>query len=398
MRKRRYHILARAGLAIAVAVGLVLAAIGPQPAEAKPLFSTLTTNANFDTTLHNLSGETGYNFGAYAYIFAGQYTPNGEVNRAIVAFDLSSIPAGATINSASISLYLEQNYAGVTRDMRAYRILRDAGEGTQSGSGCTGTGATWVAAKCGTVNWGTAGAANTSTDREATDVGSMSVTSAQTTGQYYTLTLSTSAVAGMISGGGFTNRGFLLQMDTESNDLHYWSSREGSHAPYMTVDYTVPPTATPTNTATPTSTLTPTPTRTPTPTLSPTPGPTSTPTPTSTNEPIGFQPSAPDAGNNGGLSHNFWYWILNAITDFLITFFLPFLPRHVDWGIAEMIAKSAGPILLIFYLGVGSFVHLATLFRIILLLLMMEGVKGILAYRKIVARIIKYATLVGLLG
>jgi hypothetical protein len=113
---------------------------------------------------------------------------------------------------------------------------------------------------------------------------------------------------------------------------------------------------------------------------------------------LGFIPAGADVGTGGGLSHNFWYWILQAISGFLITFFLPFLPRHVDLGIAQVIARSAGPILLIFYLGVGSFIHLATLFRIILLILMMEGVKGILAFRKIVAKIIKYATLVGLLG
>lgn len=98
------------------------------------------------------------------------------------------------------------------------------------------------------------------------------------------------------------------------------------------------------------------------------------------------------------IAHNFWYWILQAITDFLFTYFLPFLPRHVNWGIPQVIAHYAGPILLMFYLGVGSFIHLATLFRIIQLMIMLELVKAIFAVRKIIARLIKYATLVGLLG
>jgi len=154
------------------------------------------------------------------------------------------------------------------------------------------------------------------------------------------------------------------------------------------------PTDTPTSTPSPTDTASPTSTDTPTPTYTPTP----TPTPTSTNEPIGFLSAGSDLGTGGGLTHNFWFWILDAIKEFLINFFLPFLPLHVDWGIAQVIARSAGPILLIFYLGVGSFIHLATLFRIILLMLMIEGVKALLAYRKIVAKLIRYATLIGLLG
>jgi len=98
------------------------------------------------------------------------------------------------------------------------------------------------------------------------------------------------------------------------------------------------------------------------------------------------------------VTQNFWFWILAAITDFLFTFFLPFVPRHVNWGIAQVIAHYAGPILLIFYLGVGSFIHLATLLRIIMLILMIEGVKALFSARKIVAKLIKYATLIGLLG
>ncbi len=97
-------------------------------------------------------------------------------------------------------------------------------------------------------------------------------------------------------------------------------------------------------------------------------------------------------------AHNLWYWIINSGEDFLLTFFLPFLPRHVDWGLAQTIQDSAGPVLLVIFVGVGSFVHLATLVRIILLMALMEGVQLIFAARKILARIIRYATLIGLLA
>lgn len=97
-------------------------------------------------------------------------------------------------------------------------------------------------------------------------------------------------------------------------------------------------------------------------------------------------------------AHNLWYWIINSASDFLLTFFLPFLPRHVDWGLAQTIQDNAAPVLLVVFVGVGAFVHLATLVRIIFLMALMEGVQLIFAARKILARIIRYATLIGLLA
>jgi len=96
------------------------------------------------------------------------------------------------------------------------------------------------------------------------------------------------------------------------------------------------------------------------------------------------------------MTHNFWFFLLDAIAMFLINFFLPFLPVHVDWGIAQVIAHYAGPVLLVFYIGVGSMIHLATLYRIITLMIEIEFVKGLLAFRKIIARIIKLVALLGL--
>ena len=97
-------------------------------------------------------------------------------------------------------------------------------------------------------------------------------------------------------------------------------------------------------------------------------------------------------------THNFWYWILQAVIDFLFTYFLPFIPRHVNWGLVDVIARYAGPVLLVFYLSVGSFIHLATLFRIVQLLIVMETIKGIFAVRALIAKFLKWATIIGALA
>ena len=131
--------------------------------------------------------------------------------------------------------------------------------------------------------------------------------------------------------------------------------------------------------------------------------PTATPTVSATAPPA-TSPAAtsvPPAGGGtyGGMyTHNFWYWVLQSINDFLFTYFLPFIPRHVNWGLVDVVARYAGPILLIFYLSVGSFVHLATLFRIVQLLIVMETIKGIFAVRALIAKFVKWATIIGALS
>lgn len=98
------------------------------------------------------------------------------------------------------------------------------------------------------------------------------------------------------------------------------------------------------------------------------------------------------------MSHNFWYWLINSVGSFLFNFFLPFVPQHVDWGIAHVIGQYAHAVLAVFFVGVGAIIHLGTLLRIVMLMLMIEGVKALIAIRKIIARLIKLAATFGLLG
>ena len=167
------------------------------------------------------------NYSANAYIQVGDYNGGAFIDRALLHFDLSSIPAGVAINSAVLRLYDEaHNYSSNTRTMRVYRMIR-AWVASQS---------TWNIAQT-SVNWGTAGASNTTTDREATDIGSISMPSTEVAG-YVGITLSTSAIAGMISGGGFTNNGFLLKMDTESDDMHEFSDETVTNQkPTLVISY-----------------------------------------------------------------------------------------------------------------------------------------------------------------
>lgn len=175
------------------------------------------------------------NTGGATILVVGETDGGAAVFRSPLQFDLSSIPAGSTINSATLTLTLEaaaSTYAANNRAMKVYRLLRNWVEAQ----------VTWNVYSSGN-SWATAGAANTTTDREATDIGSATILTSAADESEVAITLTASKIQEMISGGVFTNNGFLLQNDTETNDRHDFHSSEtatAAKAPKLVIDYTPP--------------------------------------------------------------------------------------------------------------------------------------------------------------
>lgn len=188
----------------------------------------VSLTATATTRIEDVNPTTNYN--ANAYIQVGEWNGGSAKDRALVKFDLSSIPSDATITSATLRLYDEaQNYSSNTRTMSVYRVLR----------AWVANQATWNVYSTGN-SWGTAGCSNTTTDRENSAIGSVSAPATEVLG-YTDITLTASAIQGMITGGGFTNNGFLIQMATETDDMHQYSDETVSNQqPLLVVDYDVP--------------------------------------------------------------------------------------------------------------------------------------------------------------
>lgn len=158
----------------------------------------------------------------------GEEQGNTPLSRGLVTFDLSSIPGGSTITTATLKLYDDgANLSTNTRTMRVYRLLRN-----------WTTSATWNKYD-GTNNWGTAGASNTATDRESSDIGSVSMPATEVVG-YVDITLTASSIKEMLNGGTFTNNGFLIQMDTELNDMHSFTPGSGANGARLEIVYSEP--------------------------------------------------------------------------------------------------------------------------------------------------------------
>jgi hypothetical protein len=94
----------------------------------------------------------------------------GQVARSLIAFNVAgSVPAGATITSAELHMYLANSPNTTSRVIGLHKLAKDWGEGTAGSSspGTSGTGggfpagpgdATWSHAMLGSVAWANPGA------------------------------------------------------------------------------------------------------------------------------------------------------------------------------------------------------------------------------------------------
>ncbi|MBA2704915.1 MAG: DNRLRE domain-containing protein [Blastocatellia bacterium] len=172
--------------------------------------------AGLDTMLY--AGAATTNYGTLSVIAIGE--PNDAVGaaRGLYKFDLSSIPSGATISSATLSLYAETDRANNAGTYRVFRQKRAWVEAQAS----------WNVYSTGN-SWGAAGGFD-ATDCEQTDIGSLSLTASETLNVFKDWTLTASAIQEMITGGTFTNNGFLIKTDAEADDAYNFTSSDGATA------------------------------------------------------------------------------------------------------------------------------------------------------------------------
>src|SRR6185436_16879695 len=119
--------------------GLVFVIFMPLCASA----ATATLRPSKDTTIYG-SGDANLSNGGGQFLFAGSSGPNGGARplRSLIAFDLAGqIPAGATINSVTLSLTITTPIAANSNTVQARRLQADWGEGTSVGTSGEGGGA-----------------------------------------------------------------------------------------------------------------------------------------------------------------------------------------------------------------------------------------------------------------
>lgn len=177
--------------------------------------TTVTFNVDSDTAL--LSDFPTTNVGSSTTILVS------SVANSLIKFDISSIPASQTILSATLSL--TRDNAGTPTVIGAYRMVRDWVEAE----------ATWNIAQTA-VNWGTAGANNTSSDYDPTLIRQWGYETAANETKNADIT----SVVSDWYDGTHTNYGIKLAL-ISGDEVEAHSSEATSLVPTLSVTYRGPP-------------------------------------------------------------------------------------------------------------------------------------------------------------
>jgi hypothetical protein len=213
---------------------------------------TMTFGAAKDATLYesvtgSLSGggEDGFFAGRTVQVAAE------DARRALIQFNLSSIPAGSTINSVSLRLSVIRTNAASARPMTLHRLLGEWGEGTTvdadrpnggSGGPAANGDATWIHQFRPGDLWSTAGG--------DFNVAASASTNVPTSGAF-TWNTSSGLVADVLGwvNNPTSNFGWLIKdAENTAGTARRFASRENSVAnnrPLLTIDFTPPPARTP---------------------------------------------------------------------------------------------------------------------------------------------------------
>lgn len=135
------------------------------PSKDNTLFEEYTTNSN----------------GKGAHVYAGQIAGTGgeALRRALLRFDLTSIPSGASVTSAALSLTTTKQVSQ-DFDFTVHKVTADWGEGNSNagepggkGIGAQANDATWLRRFYNTISWTTSGGDFVATASDTKPVGNM---------------------------------------------------------------------------------------------------------------------------------------------------------------------------------------------------------------------------------
>ena len=205
---------------------------------------TLVLTAVADATLIESVDTTQYALGAAYNIYCGRVGTNGSgmLRRALLRFDLSAIPAGSTVTSASLKVYMSQTNT-TTQATTLHRMLQSWGEGASFAFGGAGTSpepgdATWSNRFYPGQPWTTPGGTFVETATQTKSIGSAGA---------YVFASNASMVADVQSwiASPATNFGWVMRgNETTLGTAKRFESRESgdpTRRPLLTVVYTPPP-------------------------------------------------------------------------------------------------------------------------------------------------------------
>ena len=209
-----------------------------------PTGTVVTLMPVADNTLYeSASGDLSNGAGMHLYVGRTNQV-SASVRRAVLKFDLSSIPATSTINAATLMLHMSRT-TSAGQGIAVRRLLANWGEGTSNATGGLGEGgggpattndATWVHRFYSTQLWNTPGgdfAAAASATTTVSDIGNYSWSGAGVTADVQQWLANPAANFGWLVRGSEATGATSKQFDSRENPT-------AAFRPTLTVDFTLP--------------------------------------------------------------------------------------------------------------------------------------------------------------
>ena len=210
-------------------------------ASGSPVFSTDVWFTNFLIIISGTSditdnfmdkGTPTSNNGSDTLLQIGESFGTGFIYRILLKVLLSDIPSDAVLSSVELQMRVintNSNNGGTVEVFRSRRAWEEA----------TSTWNLWKTSN----SWSTAGAGDTTNDREGTNIGSVAVPASISSGYRYSISLDTDKITEMRD-GDFTNNGFVMKTSSESGlDGHAPASSEYTtdpdYVPRLVVKYSI---------------------------------------------------------------------------------------------------------------------------------------------------------------
>jgi parallel beta-helix repeat protein len=205
--------------------------------------TTVNLPSTKDNGIYSQSGALSTGIGGE--IIMGR-TNNGALRRALMQFDVSSIPTNAIITNVKVKLQMVRTSSGAS-DVAMHKMTANWGEGTSNSGTGSGSGqgasattgdATWSHAFFGSTTWTTPGG-----DYNSTATATLSVNA---NGSYiYTGASVVADVQSWVTNGA-TNFGWIfIGNETSNKTTKHWATKEATVAaerPVLEVTYTTPST------------------------------------------------------------------------------------------------------------------------------------------------------------
>jgi hypothetical protein len=192
---------------------------------------SISADNKYDTFIRSTTPTN--NFGTANILVGESNAAVGQVNRGLIHFPaldyLVATYPNAVVLDARLSLTMITDLSDNARTMRVYPILVSWSE----------LGATWNT-RDGSTAWSAPGLGS-GTDRGATQLGQYVFDAAEAINQKKIVTLSATEMQKYFT-GEYANYGFLLQMDTETNDAYSFSPADSAYedSPVLYIRFSLP--------------------------------------------------------------------------------------------------------------------------------------------------------------